>query len=180
MIGLALALVAGPVDFPLPPRLPSFVGNTNKPKSIATVTLQYENFGRIAIVRSSSNLVTWVDLVSTTNSSVMIPTTEKQLYLRSFVPGTGSVSFTWDAGETNHLTAIHGYLLFWGPGSRTYTNSINVGKVLTGTVTNLMPDTIYYFGAVSYGEDGLQSDFSNEVRYTTPHLWQLRQRISAP
>ena len=73
-----------------------------------------------------------------------------------------SVTFAWDASPD---VDIAGYRLYWGVKTGIYTNSINVGKVLTGTITNLSARQRYYVAATAYRTNGVESPFSNEVTW---------------
>lgn len=78
---------------------------------------------------------------------------------------TASVVLAWDASPD---ASVSGYRLYYGVASRTYTNTVDVGNVLTGVISNLVPGVTYYFAATAYATNGLESDFSNEVGYTVP------------
>jgi len=65
---------------------------------------------------------------------------------------------------------VDGYRIHWGTASGTHPSSMDVGKNLGGTVTNLMPDTTYYFIAKSYWgvfPNVIESVPSNEVSSRT-------------
>ncbi len=76
------------------------------------------------------------------------------------------VSLSWDAPTTNEdgtpLTDLAGYTVYYGIESANYTENIDVGNVLTYTVTNLSDGT-YYFAVTAYDTSGNESDYSNEV-----------------
>jgi subtilisin-like proprotein convertase family protein len=76
-----------------------------------------------------------------------------------------SVTLAWDPSPGN---AIAGYRLYVGVASRTYTNIIDVGNVTTNTVTGLAGGVTYFFAATAYDTNGLESDYSSEVRYAVP------------
>jgi hypothetical protein len=75
-----------------------------------------------------------------------------------------TVSLGWDA-ETTSLVA--GFHVYSGTQSGQYTNVTDVGPATTATITNLEPDTTYYFAIAAYGTAGLDSAPSNEVVFTT-------------
>lgn len=75
------------------------------------------------------------------------------------------VSLAWEAPFD---FTIVGYKVYWGEISGQYNNQLNVGTNLSVTITNLQNKTTYYFAAVSYDVFGNESDFSNEINYTTP------------
>lgn len=76
-----------------------------------------------------------------------------------------SVKLAWDRSADS---SVAGYKLYWGPASRTYTNSINVGTNLTGTVSNVVVGVNYFYAATAWNAQNLESDFSNEVAHVVP------------
>ena len=80
-------------------------------------------------------------------------------------PATNKVTLAWDRSPD---ASVVGYRLYYGIGSRSYTNSVQVGNVTNAMVTNLVASTTYYFGATAFDSSGLESDFSNEAMYTVP------------
>jgi len=76
-----------------------------------------------------------------------------------------AVTLTWSPSID---PTVVGYKVYYGVVSGDYTNSIDVGNVTNVVVTNLAPDTTYYFAATSYDILGVESVFSNEIAVTTP------------
>src|SRR5439155_12430663 len=76
-----------------------------------------------------------------------------------------SVTLAWDPSIS---TNVAGYRVYYGVGSRSYTNSVNVGAATSTTLTTLADGTTYYFAATAYDIYGLESDYSSETNYTTP------------
>lgn len=74
---------------------------------------------------------------------------------------SSDVVLLWNASPSQVL----GYKIYYGPRSGGYTNCVTVSNVLTVTIINLEPNTVYYFAATAYDADS-ESDFSNEVGYT--------------
>jgi sulfur relay (sulfurtransferase) complex TusBCD TusD component (DsrE family) len=74
-----------------------------------------------------------------------------------------SVTLVWDPSTS---TNIAGYKVYYGPASRTYTNTLMVGNATGTTISNLITGATYYFTATAYDTFNLESDFSNEVGYT--------------
>lgn len=76
--------------------------------------------------------------------------------------GAFSVTLGWDASSS---TDIKDYIIcydtFSGAGK---TQSKNVGSALTGTILNLVEDTMYYFHVIVTDWEGRYSGPSNEVR----------------
>ena len=80
---------------------------------------------------------------------------------------TLDVSLAWDP---NPETDIAGYRLYYGTEPGVYSAPVDVGNVVTGVVPGLSPGTLYYFAATAYNTSGLESDFSDEISYTTPFI----------
>ena len=76
-----------------------------------------------------------------------------------------TVTLAWDASPDSTVT---GYKLYHGVSTRSYTNVYNVGNVLTGTLSNLVCGTTYYFAATAYNGLGTESVYSDELVYTIP------------
>src|SRR4051812_38405976 len=55
-----------------------------------------------------------------------------------------AVTLAWDATQDPTVT---GYKLYYGAGTRNYTNSINTGTATTGVVSGLVSGVTYYFAA---------------------------------
>ncbi len=81
------------------------------------------------------------------------------------------VTLSWDAPTTNAdgtaLTDLAGYKIYVGksPGIYDKATAIDVGNVLTKTLTNFC-EGIYYFVATAYDTSGNESVYSNEVSKT--------------
>lgn len=83
--------------------------------------------------------------------------------------GLPSVTLAWDPSADGRVS---GYKVYWGAGSRTYTNSVTTAG-LTNTqavVAGLARGVTYFFAATCFTTNGLESDFSLEVSYTTSVL----------
>ena len=75
-------------------------------------------------------------------------------------PTTTAVTLTWTASPDSTVT---NYGVFWGVASQTYTNHINTGTNLTGTVSNLLRGQMYYFAINCTSSNGPTSGYSAEV-----------------
>ena len=79
-----------------------------------------------------------------------------------------AVKLAWDpspSAETNSLS----YILYTGNASNVWNVATNsVGTNLTCTVKNLALGQTYWFGATAVDTNGLESDFSNLVKWTVP------------
>jgi hypothetical protein len=81
---------------------------------------------------------------------------------------TSSVSLAWNPSPTTTMGVIN-YNLYYGPNSATYTNSFSVGANLTGSVSNLVRGSTYFFNVTAVcATNGLESGFANEVSWTPP------------
>ena len=77
------------------------------------------------------------------------------------------ITISWDAPTTNAdgtlLTDLAGYKIYVSKSPGIYTDAgIDVGNVLTKTLTNFCEGT-YYFVATAYDTSGNESTYSNEV-----------------
>jgi class 3 adenylate cyclase len=77
----------------------------------------------------------------------------------------GTVTLAWDPSPDASVVA---YKVYYGPTSRSYTNSIQVGNVTNASIAGLIAGATYYFGATALDSSGLESDFSNETLFTVP------------
>jgi hypothetical protein len=75
-----------------------------------------------------------------------------------------SVTLAWDPNSEPDLA---GYRLYYGTASRSYDRTIEVADGTSVPVADLDAGTTYYFAVTAYNTAGLESDFSNEVSYTT-------------
>ncbi|MBN1514732.1 MAG: HYR domain-containing protein, partial [Phycisphaerae bacterium] len=58
-----------------------------------------------------------------------------------------------------------GYKVYYGLNSGNYTDSRDVGNVLTAIVSGLADETTYYLAAIAYNANGEESLFSNEILF---------------
>jgi hypothetical protein len=84
---------------------------------------------------------------------------------------TYSIELGWDAPTKNadgtSLQDLAGFKVYWGTGSRQYTQSANVNMATTHTVAQL-PAGRYYFATTAYDTRGNESAYSAEVSATRP------------
>ena len=88
-----------------------------------------------------------------------------------------SVTLAWTPSPD---ASVVGYRLYWGASSRVYSNSVTVGNVRTSTIPDLGMSTFYVFAATAYDSSGVESEFSNEVAYTTPDTNQPNPKPKSP
>ncbi len=69
------------------------------------------------------------------------------------------VTLEWNPPKSG---SVAGYNLYFGTGSRTYGEPLDVGNVLTCTVSGLSAET-YYFAVTAYDSMDHESAYSNEV-----------------
>ena len=76
---------------------------------------------------------------------------------------SSDVIVMWDhAGNTN---TISGYHIFYGPASRTYTNSVMVGYITNAIITNIPNNVTIYYSGKTVAPDGEETDFGNELQF---------------
>ncbi len=76
-----------------------------------------------------------------------------------------SVTLAWDPSTDPNVT---GYNLYYGGGSRNYTNVLDANSANAISVGNLAPGVTYFFAATAYTAAGLESEYSVEVSYAVP------------
>jgi PA14 domain/Divergent InlB B-repeat domain/Fibronectin type III domain len=76
-----------------------------------------------------------------------------------------NVKLAWNASPSSGVT---GYRLHYRQSSGGQTTSVDVGNVLTATISNLNDATTYLCSVSAYNSAGLESARSNEISYTTP------------
>jgi hypothetical protein len=74
------------------------------------------------------------------------------------------VTLLWDPNTEQDLA---GYKLFYGPSSKGYVSSVDVGNQTNYTLTGLARTTTYYIAAKAYNTTGVESDYSNEVVFVS-------------
>jgi hypothetical protein len=72
------------------------------------------------------------------------------------------ITLAWDQNSDPDLA---GYRLYIGTSSRNYTQTFDLGLTTQYTIGNLNDGTVYFFTLTAYNQKGLESSFSNEVRY---------------
>lgn len=75
------------------------------------------------------------------------------------------VTLAWDPNSEPDLA---GYKVYYGTSTRNYAVSYDAGKVTTYGISGLQEGVTLYFAATAYDRYGNESDFSEEVVYTTP------------
>ena len=81
------------------------------------------------------------------------------------VQGGQNTILAWDQSPDPNVA---GYRLYHGGATRTYTNSANVGRATSLSVSGLVAGTTHYFAVTAYTLLGLESDFSDEASFTVP------------
>lgn len=77
-----------------------------------------------------------------------------------------TVRLSWDRSPDARVSA---YKLYWGTAPAVFTNSITAAGITntTASVSNLVRGVTYYFAATCVTTNGLESDYSASVSYTT-------------
>jgi hypothetical protein len=89
--------------------------------------------------------------------------------------GSYAVKLAWNASSSTDVT---GYRIHYGTASGTYTASIVVGNVTSGTVPGLAEGVTYHFAVSAFNAAGLASGYSNDVSIK-PGLLTTRMSTSA-
>jgi hypothetical protein len=76
-----------------------------------------------------------------------------------------NVTVAWDP---NQEPTVAGYKVVYGPASRSYSYTVDVGLSTSLSISGLQPGTTYYFAALAYNATGQQSAYSNEISYMPP------------
>jgi hypothetical protein len=87
----------------------------------------------------------------------------------SFFPAAlfaGEVTLTWNAPVLNAdgtlLTDLAGYRIYYGYASGIYNDSVDVGNITAGRISNL-PHGLIFFAVTAYDKSGNESEYSNEI-----------------
>ncbi len=75
------------------------------------------------------------------------------------------VTLAWDESADS---GVAGYMLYYGNQSGDYTAAADAGDLTRYTVSGLEQGASYYFAVTAYTAEGVESDFSNEVSYSSP------------
>ena len=82
---------------------------------------------------------------------------------------SAEITLGWDPSPGKDVV---GYRLWYGPSSRQYTHSIEVGNETRYRVSELDPDSTYFFAITAYDAYGVESAFSKELGPTSFALFQ--------
>jgi hypothetical protein len=88
--------------------------------------------------------------------------------LLGFLPAearAGTFTVQWDPSDAPDLA---GYIVYHGPKSGTYENSIDVGNATSWTLEGLSTGRHYFVAVRAYNTAGLRSDLSEEVNIYVP------------
>jgi hypothetical protein len=80
------------------------------------------------------------------------------------IAGTATATIAWDPSSS----AVAGYDFFYGTSSGNYDYVVDVGKNTSCSISGLENGITYYFVVKAYDSIGLESEFSEELRYTVP------------
>lgn len=84
-----------------------------------------------------------------------------------------TVAFTWDPPDPIDIpegSTITGYALYSGIATHEYTNRVEVGNTNVASITFTEAGRINYIAATCLDSTGNESDYSNEIEFTTPVL----------
>ena len=66
-----------------------------------------------------------------------------------------------------------GYMVYWGTTSGVYDQQSDANDQTSQTILHLTVGTQYYFAVTAYNQDGMESDYSEEISCTIPRLARL-------
>ena len=78
------------------------------------------------------------------------------------VANAATLTLAWNASAE----PVSGYVLYWGTASGQYTQSMDVGKITTATMTPPTSNRVYYFVVKAYNSSGM-----TRRRAKWLHLW---------
>ena len=88
------------------------------------------------------------------------------LFLGTFVLvgsiNAAEVTLAWDK---NLAPDLKGYKLHYGTSSKNYQYTVNVINATSCVISGLKTGVPYYFAATAYNDKGIESNYSNEIRY---------------
>lgn len=140
--------------------------NFAKTKSI---TLSWIPAAGPVTILQSGDMASWETLARSDSTSLVLTNDSPSRFFK--VAADSALTLTWDASPTPNVI---GYQLYWGVAPRAYTNAMISQTPVFAVIPGLQPQTTYYFAVTSLGENGLESDFSQEISYTTPQQWVTR------
>ncbi len=76
-----------------------------------------------------------------------------------------NVTLAWDSNAEPDLA---GYVVYYGTASRSYPNSVDVGKVNSYELTDLESGRTYFFAVTAYDSQRNESAYSNEITHDIP------------
>jgi hypothetical protein len=106
-------------------------------------------------------------MVSSRRRQFTILVISAALLLGTFLPARLAATPLTLAWDPNTEPDLAGYKVYFGIRSRNYDFVTDVGDVTHHTVTNLDPNTRYYFALTAYDTSRNESDFSGEVSAVT-------------
>lgn len=85
--------------------------------------------------------------------------------LLPWLVSAAEVTLVW---EPSPEETVSGYRIYYGLEARTYLGFVETDEGFSAHITGLEDGATYYFAATAVTEDGSESDYSNEVQWTTP------------
>ena len=78
--------------------------------------------------------------------------------------GTNNLTLAWDAIADEDA----GYMVYWGTASGAYDQQSDAHDQTSQTILNLSVGARYYFAVTAYNQDGMESNFSEEISAIVP------------
>ena len=87
--------------------------------------------------------------------------------LNAATASAATIALSWDPPASNNdgtlYTNLSGYKIYYGTSSGNYSQSIDVGNVVTYTLNNLTDNVTYYFATTAYNTSNIETPYSNEI-----------------
>jgi hypothetical protein len=78
---------------------------------------------------------------------------------------SSDVTVSWKHGGTTNT--VVGYNIYYGNSTRNYTNFITTGYVTNVVISNLPPNTTFYFAGTTIGVSNSETQIGNELQFVT-------------
>ena len=117
-------------------------------------------------------------MLALSTSLVLTPSVSSEVLMAEVdqIEKRGIVKLAWGRSPDSSVT---GYRIFYGTNSGSYFASATIGNITNATITGLDEGTKYYAACVALNSSGIESQFSNEVIFTTGVYISLQKYIWA-
>jgi hypothetical protein len=99
------------------------------------------------------------------------------LFLIAPCAHSAQVTLAWDSNKEPNVS---GYMIYYGKVSRNYTHIVDPGNDTQHTIADLDDGARYYFAVTALNEDGFESDYSEELAWSSGSINHSPATPSAP